>query len=120
MLFGISEKLHALDSCCKRSHKRIDEIEDVRTDLVVELKLIRKEIEGHKNNFENHDESEMEKYDAIKDSIVKLNQEIHKFNKILWVTIGIVAVLNFLGITDSVKHIIREGVSQNYKIGDRK
>jgi len=60
----------------------------------------------------------MEKYDDIKHSIAEMSKEIGKFNRVFWIVIGAVAVMNFLGITDSVKMIIRNGVNNNYKIGD--
>jgi len=119
-MFSTGNRLKHLEDCCDESKKRIDMIVATKSELVTELQLVRREIVEHKNIFEHHDENEMEKYDAIKKSIGKLNDEIHKFNKVLWVTIGIVAVLNFLGITDSVKHIIRQGVSQNYKLGENR
>ena len=58
--------------------------------------------------FENHDTKEMEKYDDIKKAIAKMNTEILKFNKFFWIAIGVVTVLNFLGITEVVKSIIQE------------
>ena len=114
-----SERLNLLEDCCKQCRDRVTVIENSKTSLLGEMQLIRHEIKEHKHIFENHDENEMEKYDNIKNSITKLNDEMHKFNRILWVTVGVVAVLNFLGITDSIKHIIQTGVSQNYKIGNK-
>ncbi len=115
-MFGTDERLDALDSCCRRSHERIDGIENIKTDLIVELKLIRKEMERHKENFESHDAIEMEKYDSIKLAIVAINTEIHKFNRILWITIGVFAVMNFFGITDSIKAIVQSGLTKQHQV----
>ena len=118
-MFGIeNRRIESLEECCRESRERAERMSKVDGELVAELKLVRLHLQKHQERFENHDDKEMEKYEEIKKSISKMNDEIIKFNKVLWVVIGAAAVLNFLGVTDSVKALIRHGVSQNYKIGD--
>jgi len=113
------KRIDALEECCKEYRARSEEMSGSFGELTSELKLLRLHIEKHKETFEKHDEAEMEKYDAIRESISKMSGEITKFNRIFWVVIGAVAVMNFLGITESVKHIIRSGLEQNYRLGEQ-
>lgn len=78
---------------------KVNQIEDTKHELVTTLKLVQAGLEEHKEMFKAHDEKEMEKYDGITQSIKGINKEILKFNKILWVAIGVGIVLNLIGVT---------------------
>jgi hypothetical protein len=116
MMYG--KRIEVLEECCNEYRRKVEKMSLKDGELVAELKLLRLNLEKHQEVFENHDVKEMEKYDDIKHSIAEMSKEIGKFNRVFWIVIGAVAVMNFLGITDSVKMIIRNGVNNNYKIGD--
>ncbi|WP_292661179.1 hypothetical protein [Nitratifractor sp.] len=118
MFWRDERRIEMLEECCREARERADKMSKVDGDLVSELKLVRLHLQKHQERFENHDDKEMEKYDEIRESLSKMNDEIVKFNKIFWVVIGAIGVLNFLGVTDSLKALIRHSVEQNYKISD--
>ena len=99
-----NKRLEALEECCKEHRHRVEKLMKIDNDVSSELKLLRVHLERHQEVFENHDTKEMEKYDEIRKSISKMNAEIIKFNKFFWIAFGAIAVLNFLGVTEIVKH----------------
>ena len=107
-MFGQDKRIEALEECCKEHRHRVEKLMKIDSDVSGELKLLRVHIERHQEIFETHDSKEMAKYDEIKKAIGKMNEEIVKFNKIFWIAIGVVAVLNFLGVTEIVKHNLIE------------
>ena len=98
--------------------EKVSEMEGQKQELVTTLKLVQVGLEEHKNMFKEHDKKEMEKYDGIKDSIIAINKEILKFNKILWIAIGVGLVLNMIGVTALIgefgKSAIKHEVEHRY------
>lgn len=51
--------------------------------------------------FESHDAHEMAKYDTI-------NKDIRKINKIVWMALGVVSIVSFLGV-DKIRILLLGG-----------
>ena len=107
-MFSHGKRIEFLEECCNEHRIRTNEMMRTDVELIAELKEYRK-------LFEHHDKKEMEKYTEIQTTIHKLSNEIAKFNRFFWIAVGMAVVMNFFGVTDSAKHIIKKSVSETYQ-----